>query len=228
MNSRGETSAGKPAVELKTQNSKLKTTEEHPELEIEREVVPPHQIQRRFIVSQIKSGFILIDQQAAHERVMYERYLILLEKNKNESQRQLFPQNLDLNASDVSNCLAEILPDINNLGFDIQEFGGNSFVIHGFPADIIHGDEKKMVEELIEQYKMNASVTKLSKRDNLASLAQLYKFRHIKAGKTLGVTEMKTLIDELFACQNPYTAPNGRFTFVSFSNDELQKRFENK
>jgi len=200
--------------------------EEHAiEPEFIKEAVPPHQIQRRYIVSQIKSGFILIDQQAAHERIMFERYLKLIEKNRNESQRQLFPQSFELNAAD-NQILLEILPEINNLGFDIQEFGKNSFVIHGFPADILQGDEKKMIEELIEQYKMNSSVTRLSKRETLAK--SLANSSAIKAGKVLSVQEMKTLIDELFACQNPYTAPNGRFTFITINNDELEKRFENK
>ena len=190
-----------------------------------KEAVPPHQIQRRYIVSQIKSGFILIDQQAAHERIMFERYLKLLDRNKNESQRQLFPQNLDLNAMDAQ-ILHQLLPDINNLGFDIQEFGKNSFVIHGFPADLLQGDEKKMIEELIEQYKMNLQITKLSKRENLAK--SLAYSSSIKAGKKLSVEEMKTLIDELFACENAFNAPNGKFTFITLANDELEKRFENK
>ena len=190
-----------------------------------KEAVPPHQIQRRYIVSQIKSGFILIDQQAAHERIMFERYLKLLDRNKNESQRQLFPQNLDLSAMDAQ-ILHQLLPEINNLGFDIQEFGKNSFVIHGFPADLLQGDEKKMIEELIEQYKMNLQITKLSKRKNLAK--SLAYSSSIKAGKKLSVEEMKTLIDELFACENAFNAPNGKFTFITLSNDELEKRFENK
>ncbi|MCX6197669.1 MAG: DNA mismatch repair endonuclease MutL [Bacteroidetes bacterium] len=190
-----------------------------------KEAVPPHQIQRRYIVSQIKSGFILIDQQAAHERIMFERYLKLLDRNKNESQRQLFPQNLDLNAMDAQ-VLHQLLPEINNLGFDIQEFGKNSFVIHGFPADLLQGDEKKMIEELIEQYKMNLQITKLSKRENLAK--SLAYSSSIKAGKKLSVEEMKTLIDELFACENAFNAPNGKFTFITLANDELEKRFENK
>ena len=215
-----------------TQNSMKSEVQTPPEIlhrstdnEIYKEAVPPHQIQKRYIVSQIKSGFILIDQQAAHERIMYERYLRMIEKNKNESQRQLFPQNLDLGVLDAQ-LLSQILPDINNLGFDIQEFGTNGFVIHGFPSDIIQGNEKKMIEELIEQYKMNAQITKLSKRENLAK--SLAYSSSIKAGKTLSVEEMKTLIDELFACENAFTAPNGRFTFIAINNDELEKRFENK
>ena len=204
------------------QKSETRRIEEH---ESYKEAVPPHQIQNRHIVSQIKSGFILIDQQAAHERIMFERYLKLLDRNRNESQRQLFPQNLDLNAMDTQ-ILLQILPEINNLGFDIQEFGKNSFVIHGFPADILQGDEKKMIEELIEQFKMNSQVTKLSKREMLAK--SLAHSSSIKAGKKLSVEEMKTLIDELFACENAFTSPNGRFTFITINNDELEKRFENK
>jgi DNA mismatch repair protein MutL len=195
------------------------------ENEVLREAVPPHQLLKRYIVSQVKSGFILIDQQAAHERILFERYVKLLEKTKHDSQRQLFPQNLSLSVAD-NQILLEILPEINQLGFDIQEFGKDSFVVHGFPADIVQGNEIQMIEELIEQYKMNASVNKLAKRDNLAkAIAQS---TGIKNGKTLSVEEMKTLIDELFACENPYSTPAGHHTVVTFSKDELEKRFENK
>jgi DNA mismatch repair protein MutL len=193
--------------------------------DITKEAFVPVQIHRRYIVSQIKSGFILIDQQAAHERILFERYLKLLEKKRHDSQRQLFPQSFELSVTDAQ-ILKEIMPEINNLGFDIQEFGKNSFVIHGFPADILQGDERKMIEELVEQFKMNASVTKLNKRDNLAK--SLAYSSAIKSGRVLSVEEMRTMIDELFACENAYTAPNGRFTFITLSTDELEKRFENK
>lgn len=191
----------------------------------DREILPPQQLHRRYILSQIKSGFILIDQQLAHERILYERYLRMFNGKKHDSQAQLFPQSLELNAADTQ-ILKEILPEINNLGFDIQEFGKNSFVIHGFPADIAGGNEKKMIEELIEQFKMNASVTKLSKRENLAK--SLAYSSAIKPGKALSTEEMKALIDELFACESPYHAPNGKFTFTTISLDEIAKRLENK
>ena len=167
----------------------------------------------------------MIDQQAAHERILFEQYLKHLENNRQSSQRQLFPQTLTFDAAD-NQIMQEILSEINALGFDVQEFGKNTFVIHSFPSDILHHNEKEMFEELIEQFKNNLSITKLSKRENLAkSLAQSAAIKH---GKTLSVEEMKSLIDELFACENPYTAPNGRFTFATFTNDELEKRLENK
>lgn len=198
---------------------------ENSEREAVKEAFVPVQIHRRYIVSQIKSGFILIDQQAAHERILFERYLKRLEAKKHDSQRQLFPQNLELSAADAE-LFREILPDINRLGFDIQEFGKTDFVIHGFPSDILQGDEKKMVEELIEQFKMNSGISKLSKRETLAK--SLAGSSAIKSGRALSVEEMRTLIDELFACENAYTAPNGRHTFITFSNDELEKKFQNK
>lgn len=195
------------------------------EPEAGRESTPPQQVHRRYILTHIKSGFILIDQQAAHERIMYERYLQMMQRSKFDTQRQLFPQNLELNTADAQ-VLLEILPDINMLGFDIQEFGKSSFVIHGLPADITQGNERTLIEELIEQYKMTASVTRLSKREKLAQ--SLACASCIKAGRPLSVEEMKSLIDELFACENPYHAPNGRLTFSTFTLDEIDKRLQNK
>lgn len=192
---------------------------------LHKEVAMPYQLHHRYIVSHIKSGFILIDQQAAHERILFERFIMQLAHNNKSSQRQLFPQSIELNAEDTE-IMHEVLSDINALGFDIQEFGRQTFVIHSFPSDIHPGDEKRMIEELLEQYKKNLSISKLNKRENIArSLAQ---GSAIKSGRKLSIEEMTNLIDELFACENPYTSPGGRFTFVSFSLDELEKRFENK
>ena len=192
---------------------------------LHKEAAEPYQIHRRYILSHIKSGFILIDQQAAHERVLFERFIRQLAHNNKSSQRQLFPQTINLSAEDAM-IMQEVLQDINGLGFDIQEFGKQTFVIHSFPSDIIAGDEKRMIEELLEQFKKNQSITKLNKRENLARSLAISS--GIKAGKLLQVEEMRVLIDELFACENPYTAPNSSFTFVSFNTAELEARFENK
>ncbi|MFN8276748.1 MAG: DNA mismatch repair endonuclease MutL [Chitinophagales bacterium] len=188
----------------------------------QKEATQPYQIHKRYILSQIKSGFMLIDQQAAHERILFERFIRQLAHNHPASQRQLFPQTVPVNAADAV-IMLDILPDINALGFDIQEFGQHTFVIHSFPADILPGDEKRMLEELLEQFKKNLSISKLNKRENLArSLAQ---GACIKAGKTLSAEEMRNLIDELFACENPYYAPDGQKTISTFAIDDLAQRF---
>jgi DNA mismatch repair protein MutL len=215
--------AAVPAAKENTQQHIIAPHEEDKLLH--KEVAAPYQLHHRYIVSHIKSGFILIDQQAAHERILFERFIRQLAHNNKSSQRQLFPQSIELNAEDTE-IMHEVLQDINALGFDIQEFGRQGFVIHSFPSDIHAGDEKRMIEELLEQYKKNLSISKLNKRENIArSLAQ---GAAIKSGKKLSIEEMNNLIDELFACENAYSAPGGRLTFVSFNMDELEKRFENK
>ncbi|MCO5281543.1 MAG: DNA mismatch repair endonuclease MutL [Chitinophagales bacterium] len=191
----------------------------------DKSVVQPHQLHRHYIVSQIKSGIILIDQQAAHERILYERYLRLLKNNRSTSQKQLFPQAIQFSPADAA-LLREILVEINNLGFEVQEFGENSFVVHAFPADVFNGNEQQVLEELLEQYKNQLQVTKFTKREKLAQALAISS--SIKVGKLLSIEEMKNIIDELFACENPYHAPNGRNAIITFSLDELAKKFEGK
>lgn len=199
--------------------------EEDPE--VEKTQTEPIQIHNRFILSQIKSGFIVIDQQAAHERILYEKYLRALNRHTPGSQKQLFPKSVSFSPDDAV-MLKQILPEINALGFDVQEFGNDAFVVHGLPSDIAisEGDEQAMLEQVLENYKNNLAVLKLDKRDGLArSLAQQ---ASIKSGRQLTVKEMKALIDELFACEQPYIAPNKRNTFLTFDFDELEKRFAQK
>jgi len=184
----------------------------------------PYQLHYKYIISPIKSGYVLIDQQAAHQRILFERYLQIIDSGKKISQQQLFPQTIELNAYDAQ-IMREILSDINNLGFEISEFGNNSFLIHSYPADINYSNEIQIIEEFIEQFKNSASIANFSKRENVAQ--SLAFSTSIKTGKKLSEEEMQNLIDELFACQNPYTAPNGRKTFVKKDLGELDKEFEN-
>ncbi|HYV95530.1 MAG TPA: DNA mismatch repair endonuclease MutL [Chitinophagales bacterium] len=183
----------------------------------------PFQIHHRYIVTQIKSGFILIDQQAAHERILFEKYLDGLQNNNLSSQQQLFPETIHINASDIE-LLKELLPELRVLGFDIQEFGGNSFVAHGLPSDIKNGGVKEIIESMLDEYKQSASQTKFNKRDQLAY--SMAKRASVKSGDVLSEKEMRHLIDQLFACKTPYVAPNGKLTILTFDLDEVGKLFE--
>lgn len=180
------------------------------------------QITNRFIMSSIKSGYILIDQQAAHQRILFERYLKAVNGSKHASQKLLFPKNIELGGQDAE-ILRELLEDINFLGFEIQEFGNNTFVVHALPADIELADEKTILEDLLEQFKNNMSIVKLNKRESLIS--SLATKAGVKPGKVLSSMEMSSIIDELFSCQNPYTAPNGKKIFVKSSIDDIEKLF---
>ncbi|MBU1373521.1 MAG: DNA mismatch repair endonuclease MutL [Bacteroidetes bacterium] len=181
------------------------------------------QLHQKYIITQIKSGFMLVDQQAAHERILYERFLIQLEQNKGVSQQSLFPQTVTLNTTDFA-LANELLPDFQALGFQIRDFGKNTLVIEGVPADIPeNNDLAAMLEELIEGFKNNHSILKLDKRDNLART--LAKNSAIKAGTTLETEEMNDLIDQLFACQMPNMAINGKQIIIKITLEELTERF---
>ena len=181
------------------------------------------QIHNRFIMSQIKSGFMLINQQAAHERILYERFLQQLQNHSGVSQQSLFPQSLTLNSSDFE-LLKELLPDIRALGFDIREFGKNTVVVEGIPADLNNVGEHELLEHLLEGFKNNLAILKLDNRDNLAR--SLAKNAAIKAGTKLSSEEMNQLTDQLFACQLPNIALNGKPVITTFTLNELIERFE--
>jgi DNA mismatch repair protein MutL len=181
------------------------------------------QIHNRFILSQIKSGFMLISQQAAHERVLYERFLQQLQSHSGVSQQSLFPQSVTLNSSDFE-LLKELLPDVRALGFDIREFGKNTVVVEGIPADLNNVGEEQLLEQLLEGFKNNLAILKLDKRDNLAR--SLARNAAIKSGTKMSLEEMNLLIDQLFACQMPNLALNGKPVISTFTLTELIERFE--
>lgn len=183
----------------------------------------PYQIHATYIVSHIKSGFLLIDQQAAHERILYEQYLRVLGEQAASVQHQLFPRTVALPPADAL-LLREILPQVNLLGFDIQEFGQNTFVINGLPAEMAgKKDELAILETLLEQFRQNNEL-QLDVRDNLAR--SMARSAAIRRGAPLSVPEMQSLIDRLFACEMPFKSPAGRQCFVTFELEDLARRFE--
>ena len=182
----------------------------------------PYQIHASYIVSQIKSGFILIDQQAAHERILYERYLSALENRDAYTQKELFPKTIDLAPAEAA-IIEEILPELNLLGFDIQGFGNNSFIVHGVPADMAGAkNQTAIIETLLFQYQQNLDL-RLNTSENIAR--SMARSAATKRGQLLTVKEMQELIDQLFACDMPFKSPTGRNCFLSYGLEELEGRF---
>ena len=166
---------------------------------------------------------MLVDQQAAHERILYERFLVQLDQNKGLSQQSLFPQTVTLNTTDFA-LANELLPDLNALGFQIRDFGKNTLVVEGVPADLPeNNDLAAMLEQLIEGFKNNHTILKLDKRDNLART--LARNSAIKAGTNLETEEMNNLIDQLFACQSPNASIYGKQIIVKITLEELAEKF---
>jgi len=184
----------------------------------------PFQLHNRYIVSQIHSGFMLIDQQAAHERILFEQFCQQLENRQGASQQSLFPQTVTLNAADFQ-LISDLLPDIQALGFQIRAFGKQTFVVEGIPADLTTGlSERQVLEQLLEDYKNNQAALKLPKREKLAR--SLARHAAIKPGMTLSTDDMAELIDRLFACEMPNVSLSGKPVILTFTLQELSERFE--
>ncbi len=182
----------------------------------------PYQLHRKYIVSQIKSGFLLIDQQAAHERILYERYLKNLKEQNISTQKKLFPININLPTDDAA-LLRDLLGTVQALGFDIEEFGGNTFTLHGVPAELAEQEQEQLlIERLLEQFKqnleLNLGITENAARALAVSAA-------IKRGKRLEPEEMDVLVAQLFACESPFASPTGRKCFITFELDNLDNKF---
>nr|HNI32052.1 hypothetical protein [Chitinophagales bacterium] len=184
----------------------------------------PIQLHERYILTQIKSGLILIDQHKAHQRILFEKYLRNFASQPSSTQQTLFPKSLEFNNSDAE-LLKEMLSDLKLLGFDIEFFGGTTFVVHGMPSDLRDENETHLIEKLLDDYKNGAKTEEFDKRKNVAkSLAYQ---TAIKSGKSLDKNTMQQLIDELFACEQPMINPVGMATFVQYSFDEIERKFGN-
>jgi DNA mismatch repair protein MutL len=180
------------------------------------------QLHSKYILSQIKSGLMIIDQHVAHERILYEIALNRMEANIPFSQQLLFPKKMQLDPGRYE-VIKEIYPLLNKLGFEIKLKSQNKIVIEGVPDDVKKGTEAKVLMEIVEEYSVNLRVKKLEQKDNMA---KSYSCKTaIKAGDNLSENEMRLLIDQLFATSMPYVCPHGRPIVVKISLNEFDRRF---
>lgn len=185
------------------------------------------QLHQRYIVVPIKQGVLWVDQQAAHERILYERYLAQMAGQAQEvaQQPQLFPVSIEFSAAEAV-MVSDLLGDFHKLGFDLQPFGQHTFAIHALPAGFQQtGREKQVVEELLTELKGEL----LPKAERAQGLARvLARKQAIPAGTPLATAMMQQLVDELFACETPYISPSGRLTFVQHGVEDIEKWFATK
>jgi DNA mismatch repair protein MutL len=180
------------------------------------------QILNTYIIAQTGRGFILINQQSAHERILYERYIAAAKGKPVAAQRSLFPVTLQLSTQDAV-LLGDLIDDLSELGYIIEPFGKDAFIIQGTPGDVLQGNEKNAIENMLEQFKHFTSDMKFSKREKLT---RLLAWQHaIKPGTTLTEREMKSLVEELFACSQPNTTPSSRPTYIEFKKEYLETLF---
>jgi len=178
------------------------------------------QFKNKYILTPVKSGLMVIDQKRAHERILYERLMQVLENHEVASQQQLFPETFELNASDAT-LLTSILPDLRALGFDIRDFGKNSFIINGTPGVLNTTSPIEIIESLLEEYKNSPVNLQEKARETVAiSLAQA---SAIPYGHILKPGEINELIDNLFACQTPNFSPKGKKILSIMPLEDFEK-----
>jgi DNA mismatch repair protein MutL len=179
------------------------------------------QFQQKYIIRPSKTGLMIIDQQAAHERVLFERYLARQKGNAGNSQQSLFPQSVTLSASDYALAM-EIEQELFALGFRFEIFGKHAVLVTGIPTGVT-GTEKELFEGLIEQFKKNQAELQLPVRDNLA--LALARRAAVKSGQKLLPEEIKSVVEGLFACSKPNFSPDGRPTFFTFETSKIESYF---
>jgi DNA mismatch repair protein MutL len=165
---------------------------------------------------------MIVDQHVAHERILYERVLANFENSLPSSQQLLFPETIEIPPGDYA-LVKELLPDLLRLGFDMRLFGKNTVVIDGIPSDVRLGNEKKILQDVLDEFKNNEQAGIKDIRDNLAKSFACK--AAVKAGDKLNVTEMIGLIEHLFLTKMPYVCPHGRPVMVKIPLEELDKRF---
>jgi DNA mismatch repair protein MutL len=180
------------------------------------------QVNNSYIAVQNAYGYLLVHQQNAHERILYERFINAVAGKSIPVQKSLFPATIDFTPADAV-LLNELLLDLHQLGYLLEPFGNNTYVLQGTPADVEAGNEKLAIEKMLEQYKHFSNDLKYTKREKLIRSMALQ--QSVKAGVVLDHKEIKSILEDLFNCATPYITPNGKPTYFEFKKGELDKMF---
>ncbi len=181
------------------------------------------QLNFKYLVTSYNGQVLIIDQQRAHERIVYEHFLASKTETPIATQQMLFPEQLELSANDFQ-LVKSLLAEFKQLGFDIELFGKNSIVLNGTPSDIEETQVKQLLEGILENFKLNTIDSKIEKRDNLCRA--IARNASIKQGKALDTEEMKLLLNHFFACENPLYTANGKVIMMELEINEIEKFFK--
>ncbi|MDY0779867.1 DNA mismatch repair endonuclease MutL [Tenacibaculum sp. IB213877] len=198
------------------QQEQLFTTEQ------ETETGKTFQIQKKYILSSIKSGAVLIHQSLAHQRVLYEEFLHNITVQEASSQQLLFPVNISLSSSDIE-MIYSIKSDLESAGFVFNEFTKESVVIGGIPTSITESQITLILEQLLDDIKMEVPDASFSHFDVMAK--SFAKSLAIKTGTILNAKEQENLVNDLFSCKEPSISPFGKATFKTLSLAEIDTIF---
>jgi DNA mismatch repair protein MutL len=181
-----------------------------------------YQYKGQYIVTSMKSGLVLIDQHRAHIRILFERYLKQLGEYTAVSQGMLFPEMIELSIAQAT-AMESLLEDFSHLGFDISNMGGGSFAIQGIPEGIAGLSSTKLVTEMLESAMEKGVMSKEDIHHNMA--LTMARSAALVVGEVLSPAEMLNLVNELFMSELPSYTPDGRKTFITIDDSEVEKMF---
>jgi len=185
---------------------------------------PLAQVHDSFIIAQSNDGMALIDQHAAHERVLFEKLQDQHEAGGIPVQNLLIPVQVEPGRAEQG-LLNEYLPELQKLGFQVEEFGSGSFVIKAVPALMTGGDYKQLLMDIVDELKVHGKSGKMETlRNEVFSVMACHPA--IKVHRRMSQQEMEGLINDLFSCRMPHSCPHGRPTVVRFSMDEIKRMFK--
>ncbi|WP_075341972.1 DNA mismatch repair endonuclease MutL [Tenacibaculum agarivorans] len=180
------------------------------------------QIQKKYLLSTIKSGVVLIHQSLAHQRILYEEFLTNITVKDANSQQLLFPINISFPSSDIE-MIQGIKSDLESAGFVFNEFTNESVVIGGIPTSISESQISLILEQLLDDLKLEVPETSFSHYDVMAK--SFAKSLAIKTGTVLSIKEQETLVNNLFSCKEPNVSPIGKPTFKTLTLQEIDTIF---
>jgi DNA mismatch repair protein MutL len=181
------------------------------------------QLNNKYLVTTYNQNVMIVDQQRAHERIVYEHYMNSLDDKPVSSQQLLFPEQIELSANDFM-MVKDMIEEFRQLGFDLEVFGKNSIVVNGTPTDMQDFNVVQTIEGIIETFKLNTIDAKVEKRDNLCRA--IAKNISIKYGKVLESDEMKLLLNGLFQCENPLYTASGKVVMMEVEYSEIERFFK--
>jgi len=179
------------------------------------------QLNQSYIITTVKSGILVIDQHLAHYRILFEKFLKEMENDSGHSQQELFPQPFTLNVNDAS-ILREILPELQRLGFVMEQANPTTFMINGTPADLAGGNPIELLEKMLENFKINRTDLQLDRK--LVMAKTMASQLSIKAQTPMTELEMQGIADQLFACSVAEMAPDGKKIYTIVTLDELNTK----
>ncbi len=180
------------------------------------------QLRQKYIVSTIKSGMLIIDQNRAHQRILYESLLHQLTFNEAITQQLLFPLTLSYSKAEIS-ILKQLQKDLESAGFEFSEINDENIHITGVPSGVPESEVSIVLEQLIADVENDVPDQNFSPVDLMAK--SMAKSLSIKTGQALSREEQEHIVDSLFACKEPSVSPTNRTTFITLGIDDIEKKF---